>query len=51
MMARVITSGSRSLRQRRSPVESSITIISRLEEIQNLHSRIGMMIRIDTWPA
>ena len=44
MMARIITSGLRSLRQRHSPVESSITIISRLEETQNLHSRIGMGI-------
>lgn len=50
MMARIITSGSRSLRQRQFPVESSITSISRLGEIQNLHSRIGIMMWGDSRP-
>lgn len=50
MMARIITSGLRSLRQRQSLVESSITIISRLEEIQDLHSRISMMMWGDGCP-
>lgn len=44
MMARVPASALRSQRKRQSPVESSTTSMSRLEEIQNLGSRTGIMV-------